>query len=72
MQNAPQALQWLDYVLAQLDQAGVLEQDPVRSSYQEIRKALANYVAASRDLEERALAPDYLARMEDRLRGFLE
>lgn len=48
VQNVPKALEWLDYVLAQMDQAGVLEQNPVRKSYLEIRKALANYVAQRR------------------------
>ena len=32
---------------------------------------LANFVAASQDAAERSMAPDYLARMEERLRHFL-
>jgi hypothetical protein len=33
---------------------------------------LANFVAASDDLEDRALAPEYLARIEQRLRACLD
>jgi len=33
---------------------------------------LANYVAASQDAAERSIAPEYLARVEERLRDFLE
>jgi len=33
---------------------------------------LANYVLCSEDLEERQMAPRYFARLENRLRAFLD
>ncbi|RMG06299.1 MAG: hypothetical protein D6731_26180 [Planctomycetota bacterium] len=45
LQDYELALRWLDYVLREMDTAGVPPQEPLRVDYETIRKDIANYLA---------------------------
>lgn len=40
LQNFPEALRWLDYVLAEMDSAGVPPEEPLRQDYRMLRKEI--------------------------------
>jgi hypothetical protein len=40
LQNFPEALRWLDFVLAEMDSAGVPREEPLRQDYQMLRKEI--------------------------------
>lgn len=48
LQDYERALQWLDYVLREMDLAEVPEEEPIRADYTVIRKAIVTYLAESK------------------------